>query len=54
LNSQFALAPKTISLSGSEPLTFTCPVARHAIEKRLGSVANPSDPLMPPVSARDM
>ncbi len=53
LNSQLAEAPNTTSLAGNRSGTVMAPVARQAMLNRLGSVARPTVPLIPPVSARD-
>ena len=51
--SAMAEAPNTTSLAGILSGTVTGPVARHAMLNRLGSVARPTVPLIPPVSARE-
>jgi hypothetical protein len=49
-----AEANATTSDFGNPGGTTIGPTARQAIENRLGSSANPSPPLIPPVSARDI
>ncbi len=53
LNSGAAEAENTSCLSGSPGGTVIGPTARQAMEKRDGSVARPTQPFTPPVSARE-